>query len=109
MLKKPEERSNPTYKTVPLLTDPVAVSKKKIIIWAGWAISLFFIVWAFMSMDMAKVWDAMKMADYRWVIPAVVFNLAQLVFRAQRWTHFIAPIKPVSLRTNIGRSGEHRV
>jgi len=69
---------------------------KNVIIWAGWGVSLFFIAWAVMKMDMGKVWLSMKLADYRWVMAAAVFNFSFLWMRGARWRHFIAPVKEVS-------------
>ncbi|VAX20253.1 hypothetical protein MNBD_NITROSPINAE04-2701 [hydrothermal vent metagenome] len=69
-------------------------------IWIGWAISVSFIVWAVLKMDLTKVWGALVMADYRWVIPAAILNIALLCGRGARWRHFIAPIKQVSFMSS---------
>jgi len=72
----------------------------KLAIWTGWAISLGFIVWAVLKMDLSKVWGALAVADYRWVAPAAVLNLALLAGRGARWRHFIASIKQVSFMSS---------
>lgn len=72
----------------------------KLAILTGWAISLGFIVWAVLKMDLAKVWGAIVMADFRWMIPAAILNLVLLTARGARWRHFIAPIKEVSFMSS---------
>ncbi len=73
---------------------------RNLAIWIGWAISIAFIAWAVLKMDLAKVWGALAMADYRWVIPAAVLNIVLLISRGFRWRHFIAPIKQVSFMSS---------
>jgi hypothetical protein len=72
----------------------------KLALWTGWAISLGFIVWAVMKMDLTKVWGALLIADYRWVVPAAILNIVLLIGRGFRWRHFIAPIKEVSFMSS---------
>lgn len=68
---------------------------KRAVVVAGWAISVFFIGWAVVKMDLSKVWGALALADYRWIIPAFLTNVLILYVRALRWVHFVAPIKIV--------------
>jgi hypothetical protein len=70
---------------------------KKITIWAGWAISLFFIVYAFAKMDFGKVWASIIMADWRWIVPAFALQMFILFLRAVRWKIFIEPLKMIGV------------
>jgi len=72
---------------------------KSLVIWGGWGISLVFIVWAVMKMDLAKVWASLQMADYRWIVPAAILNLLILYFRGARWRHFIWPVKKITRKS----------
>jgi len=69
---------------------------RRITIWAGWGVSLFFIGWAVMKMDLGKVFEALKLADYRLVAVGAVLNATFLLMRGERWRHLIDPIKHVT-------------
>ncbi len=72
----------------------------KAVIWIGWAISLIFIVWAVMKMDLNKIVQAIAQADYRWIIIAGLTTFLILFFRGARWRHFIEPIKPITVMSS---------
>lgn len=70
--------------------------KEQITFWAGVAITLFFVGWALLSYDFAAVLEALRGADYVWIIPAAVIEVLLIYIRAVRWHYFLEPIKKVS-------------
>jgi|KBSMisStaDraftv2_1062788.scaffolds.fasta_scaffold309420_2 uncharacterized protein (TIRG00374 family) len=61
----------------------------------GAAISVVSILLVLRSVDLAETADALRNADWRWVIVLVFFLCADIGFRALRWQRLLAPIAPV--------------
>jgi len=84
----------------------------KLKIWAGVAISLFFIWLAFRKVDYAALVAAFSRADYRYILPATAITLFQFFLRAARWGHLLEPLKKVTIgslfsATSIGFMGNN--
>jgi hypothetical protein len=60
----------------------------------GLVISAIFIYLAFSKIDYAQMWQALKQAQYLWLLPAVGLMFISLWIRAVRWRYFMEPIKP---------------
>jgi len=60
----------------------------------GLLISGVFIYLAFRQIDFLQMWQALKQANYLWLLPAVGFMFISLWLRAVRWRYFMEPIKP---------------
>jgi hypothetical protein len=61
----------------------------------GAAISVVSILLVLRSVDLAETAEALRNADWRWVIVLVFFLCADLAFRTLRWQRLLAPIAPV--------------
>ena len=70
-------------------------------IWVGWLISILFVCWAVIKMDFGEVWGALSVADYTWIIPAAIINLAILILRGVRWREFIIPTKKITRKSAV--------
>jgi len=53
--------------------------------WLGLAVSAFFIVLAFRSTNLSAMGSALRAADYRWLLPALIIYVASLFVRAIRY------------------------
>ncbi|MBE9535740.1 MAG: flippase-like domain-containing protein [Proteobacteria bacterium] len=84
----------------------------KLKVWAGIAISFFFIWLAFRKVDYAELGSVFSRADYRYILPAAAITLFQFFLRAARWGHLVEPIKKVKIAslfsaTSIGFMGNN--
>jgi uncharacterized protein (TIRG00374 family) len=69
--------------------------KKKLII--GILISLVFLYLAFRKVDYIELWNALKGANYWWILPNVALVIASMWMRAYRWKFMVNPIKRVGM------------
>jgi hypothetical protein len=69
--------------------------KKKLLI--GMIISLVFLYFAFRKVDYTELWQALKGANYWFIIPNVILVLFSMWMRALRWKYMVNPIKKVGL------------
>ena len=65
----------------------------------GVAISAFFIYLVLPSLHLSTVLDALRTAQYWWLIPGIVVYLIGLWFRTWRWQYTLRPLKLVALVT----------
>jgi uncharacterized protein (TIRG00374 family) len=72
-------------------------SKKIITQLAGILISVVFLVYLFYKVDFKELADALKGANYLWLIPNVILIMVTMIFRAYRWKHMIEPIKQIAV------------
>lgn len=63
---------------------------------AGIVISIGLIVFLFYKVDFKELGQALKGANYWWLIPNIILIMVTMVFRAYRWKHMIQPIKAIS-------------
>ncbi len=71
--------------------------KKTLLQIAGIVISLGLIILLFYKVDFSELAQALKGANYWWLIPNVILIMVTMVFRAYRWKHMIQPIKIIPL------------
>jgi len=73
-----------------------AVRKKRLLYFVGIVISIFLMVMLFWNIEYAKLADALKGANYYWLIPNIVLVVVTMYVRGYRWLFMIKPIKSVS-------------
>ena len=69
--------------------------KKKFLI--GMLVSLVFLYLAFRKVDYTELWQALKGANYWFIIPNVILTIFSMWMRAFRWKYMVNPIKKVGL------------
>ncbi|MBP1753493.1 MAG: hypothetical protein H6Q57_2329 [Geobacteraceae bacterium] len=67
-------------------------------LWAGIAISAFFLYILFRKIDTGLLWAAFAEMDYRYILPAVATTAAGYYVRAIRWKYLLKPLKNTSMR-----------
>lgn len=65
----------------------------KIKIAIGVIISIVFTFLAFRDVNLHEMFDALKGANYLWLLPAFLFMLTSHLVRAYRWRYFLEPMK----------------
>ncbi len=76
---------------------PLSSAKGRAGFWIGIALTVGLVGWALASYDFTRVWEALKEANYWWVLPAAIIEVGVIFIRAVRWRSFLEPIKKVSL------------
>ncbi|MCX7854608.1 MAG: flippase-like domain-containing protein [Anaerolineae bacterium] len=61
----------------------------------GLILSLFFLWFAFRDLHLGEVWDALKTAQYIWLIPGVTVYFISVWFRSWRWKFLLRGSKSV--------------
>lgn len=69
--------------------------KKKFLI--GMLVSLVFLYLAFRKVDYTELWQALRNANYWFIIPNVVLGIFSMWMRAFRWKYMVNPIKKVGV------------
>ncbi len=64
----------------------------------GVAVSAFFLYLALKGMRLAAFWQALRHANYWWLLPGIAVYFAAVVVRAWRWHYLIRPLKSVPTR-----------
>ena len=67
--------------------------------WFGVVISLLFLYFALRGLQFAEMWDAMRSANYWWLIPGVIVYFMGVWARAWRWHYLLRPVKSIPTRT----------
>jgi glycosyltransferase 2 family protein len=68
-------------------------------LWLGLLISLAFMYWTLVGLDLPKLWQVIKSANYWWLIPGVAVYFIGVWARAWRWHYLLLPVKPIPTRT----------
>ena len=68
---------------------------KKWQIWLGVLISLLFIWLALRGLQLDRFWDAVRGANYWWLLPGIAVYFVAVWARAWRWHYLLHPIKNV--------------
>jgi uncharacterized protein (TIRG00374 family) len=63
----------------------------------GILVSLVFLYLAFRKVDYTELWQALKGANYWFIIPNVILTIFSMWMRAFRWKYMVNPIKKVNL------------
>ena len=76
------------------------MSRKQLLIIISAVISLVFLYFSLRGQDWGEIAKAFTAADYRWLVPAGIFILADYAFRAWRWGIILKPAagQKISLR-----------
>jgi glycosyltransferase 2 family protein len=72
---------------------------KKWQFWVGVLISIVFIWLALRGMHLNEFWDAVKQANYIWLLPGVAVYFVGVWVRAWRWHYLLGPIKKIPTKT----------
>src|SRR5215510_6730970 len=72
---------------------------KKWQFWLGVLISLLFIWLALRGLHLNEFWDAVKQANYIWLIPGIAVYFIGVWVRAWRWHYLLGPIKKIPTKT----------
>jgi uncharacterized protein (TIRG00374 family) len=67
--------------------------------WVGVAISLVFLYLALRGLGLESLGEALKNANYWWLIPGVAIYFLAVWARAWRWHYLLRPVKSVPTRT----------
>jgi uncharacterized protein (TIRG00374 family) len=67
--------------------------------WLGIAISAVFLYISLRGLALAEFWQALKNANYWWLIPGVVVYFVGVWVRAWRWHYMLRPLKKISTRS----------
>ena len=66
--------------------------------WVGILISAVFLYLALKGMELSKVWEAIKTAQYWWLIPGIAVYFIGVWVRAWRWHYMLRPLKKIPTR-----------
>jgi glycosyltransferase 2 family protein len=67
-------------------------------VWFGFAISIVFLYIAFREQDFALIWESLKAAEYRWLIPAMGMYFLGVTIRAARWHYLLRAVQNIPAR-----------
>ena len=67
-------------------------------VWLGLGISLIFLFIAFRGQNFNGIWDALRQADYVWLLPALLAYFIGVWVRAVRWHFLLRGIRRISAR-----------
>jgi uncharacterized protein (TIRG00374 family) len=85
---------------------------KKWHFWLGVLISILFIWLALRGLQLDDFWEAVKQANYLWLIPGIAVYFVGVWVRAWRWHYLLGPIKKIPTKnmfpiTTIGYMGNN--
>jgi uncharacterized protein (TIRG00374 family) len=66
--------------------------------WLGVVVSAFFLWLALRGLDLQGFWEALRGADYVWLVPSVLVYFGAVWARTWRWHYMLRALKPISLR-----------
>jgi glycosyltransferase 2 family protein len=67
-------------------------------VWLGLGISLVFLFIAFRGQDFGGIWDALRQAEYVWLLPALAAYFIGVWLRATRWHFLLRGVQRISAR-----------
>src|SRR5271157_3718589 len=91
-------KSCPQTGSVPDRTSGTIQTMKRWQFWVGAAISILFLGWALHGQNLGNLWQAIRHADYWWIIPGVAVYFIAVWARAWRWHYLLRPIKAIPTR-----------
>lgn len=68
---------------------------KKWIFWIGVLISVILVYVALQGLKLDEVWQALKTAQYLWLIPGIAVYFCAVWARAWRWHYMLRPLKKI--------------
>jgi hypothetical protein len=66
--------------------------------WLGLAISIVFMYFALNKLKLDEFWQAVKSANYWWILPGIAVYFVAVWMRAWRWHYLLGPIKKIPTR-----------
>ena len=72
---------------------------KKWQFWLGVLISIVFIWLSLRGLHLNEFWDAVKQANYIWLLPGIAVYFVGVWVRAWRWHYLLGPIKKIPTQT----------
>jgi glycosyltransferase 2 family protein len=72
---------------------------KKWQLWLGMLISILFIWLALRGLRLEEFWDAVRQANYIWLVPGIGVYFVGVWVRAWRWHYLLGPIKKIPTST----------
>lgn len=63
--------------------------------WLGVLVSVVFLWLALRGLDLSLFWEALKHADYIWLVPGVLVYFGAVWARSWRWHYLLRGIKPI--------------
>ena len=66
--------------------------------WLGVFISAVFLYFALKGLNLGEFWQAVKNANYWWILPGVAVFFVGLWVRAWRWHYLLRPVKKIPTR-----------
>jgi glycosyltransferase 2 family protein len=66
--------------------------------WVGVLISVVFLYFALRGLKLGDFWEAVKTANYWWILPGIVVYFFAVWVRAWRWHYLLKPIKVIQTR-----------
>ncbi len=68
-------------------------------LWLGLIVSAIFMWLALRGLSLGEVWEAVRGANFWWLIPGVAVYFMGVWARAWRWHYLLSPLKPIPTRT----------
>lgn len=66
--------------------------------WVGLLISVIFLYFALRGLNLSDFWQAVKSANYWWILPGIAVYFVAVWVRAWRWHYLLGPIKKIPTR-----------
>ncbi len=63
--------------------------------WSGILISVVFLYFALRGLQLDKLWDTLKSANYLWLFPGIVVYFLAVYVRTWRWHYLLRPLKKI--------------
>ncbi len=67
-------------------------------VWVGFLVSLFFIYIALRNQDFGHMWQALREAEYRWLVPALAVYFLGVMVRSVRWHYLLRAVQDIPPR-----------
>jgi glycosyltransferase 2 family protein len=67
--------------------------------WVGILISVVFLYFSLRGQELDKAWQALRTADYWWLIPGVAVYFIGVLVRTWRWHYLLRPLKKIPTLT----------
>ena len=67
-------------------------------LWLGIGVSVLFLVFLVWSIDREDLINALREANYLYVVPAVIIYFAGIYFRSFRWRYLLSPLRSIPAR-----------
>src|SRR5512143_594454 len=66
-------------------------------LWLGIVISIVFLYYALRGLELNKVGEYLRSANYWWLVPGVAVYFLAVAARTWRWHYLLRPLKPIPL------------